>query len=230
MATAYAPLQTLDMSRAPALQPGYLVYSAKLDQEKLKCYWCSRCECCASDELSRRTVLDVYSNGLMTNVPVPCCCFCSFDNARFMYFDKFPLGTPMKVGCCTPCPFWCPHCFECCGETIGFYKSCGCPTFAFHWAYLCAGYGLCCCCALDVFVGLAPGQADIVTAQIAAAKAQFHAAGNQSPPRVVVMQGPPQPPMMMMQQQAQYSPQSQEYQQPPQQQMYVAPAPSPCQA
>jgi hypothetical protein len=158
------------------MQPGYLVYTAKMDESGLACFWRSRCAFCGAEELSKRTFIDVYSNGVLISTPQACmCCVC--DNARFTYFDKWSLGEATKVGCCQPCPWWCPHCFDLCGETMGFKKSCGCPSNILHYAYSC-----CCCCTVDVLVGLDRGQGDVLSGQINAAKARFHAAGNRSPP------------------------------------------------
>jgi len=220
----YQPLMSVqeggrgvDPGRTKACLPGYLVHSAQMNEDKLICYMRACCFCCSAEDVARRTFVDVYSNGVLVNVPKACCCCIWSDDAKFIYFDQFRLGEPIDVGCCSPCPYPCPHACGCCGETLGFKKCCGCPTGVGHWSctgglllapFLCV-FALC-ICPLDVIAGFEDGQAAILVDQIKRARARFEAAGNQNPPMAVAppMMGGPmggqpmmggQPPMMQKQ-------------------------------
>ena len=193
----YQPLMSVqeggrgvDPGRDKACLPGYLVHSAQMNEENLICYMRACCFCVSAEEVARRTFVDVYSNGVLLNVPKACCCCIWSDDAKFVYYDHFRLGEATDVGVCNPCPYCCPHACGCCGETLGFKKSCGCPTGAGHWACV-----MCLCvCPVDVLAGLETGQGAILADQIKRARARFEAAGNQNPPMAMA------PPQMMMQQ------------------------------
>ena len=180
----------IDEGRDPAVRPGYLVYSAKINESALACFLRCRCGCGAAGTISKRTFIDVYSNGVLVNMPSSALCCCWSDNARFVYFDKWGLGTPQEVGVCNPAPYCCPHCCNLCGDTIGFKRAVGCPLNIGHWAYVCG-----CCCPLDVFVGLEKGEGLILAGKINEAKEKFIANGNKSPPypRSGLMMGEPEP-------------------------------------
>jgi hypothetical protein len=176
----------LDPGRTKACLPGYLVHSAQMNEESLICYMRACCFCISAEDVARRTFVDVYSNGILVNVPKACCCCIWSDDAKFVFYDRFKVGDATTVGCCSPCPHCCPHACGCCGETLGFKKCIGCPSGIGHWA---SSFG--CCCVIDVIAGLEQGQAPILADQIQKARARFEAAGNQSPPMMVMAPPPP---------------------------------------
>jgi len=155
-----------DIGRHPTLIPGRLVYSARMDRDKLACFY-RTCLYCATEAVTKRSILDVYSNGIMMNLPIGCCCCCWQDRGSFFWFDNnVVFGEPEVAECfANPrfilaglfgCPFyWCPHCCGICGESILFTRSCGCPNGIGHVN----GLGPCCCCPIDVVYGLAQGEA-----------------------------------------------------------------------
>ena len=115
-----------EMTRRHAMvTPGHLVHSVQMDQEKLECFhrWgCCMCIGDAAKTLASRTIIDVYTNGMMTNAPmgVPntCCIWC--DRPSFMMWDDKRIGAMGVAGCCTPilanCP--CPHGCGICGDVF----------------------------------------------------------------------------------------------------------------
>ena len=180
---------TSDAGRDPRVQPGHLVYSAQLDRNKLKCYYrCCELNCCPEVQATR-TFLDVYQHGVMVNIPSSKCgCCCTKDEASMLFWSDQVFTRPaVKGGCCTPCPYLCPHACNCCGETLVMESSCGCPRMKFHWAAV-----MCGCCPIDVFTGLPPGEADNITAAINMAKANATSLGTARVPAF-----PPAQPMMM---------------------------------
>jgi hypothetical protein len=154
---------------------GRLAGSANLDYDKLKCYYrCCFLDCCISEDTINRTYVDVYENRIEFNVPRSCICgCCPWDAAQTMYFDRMSHDLTAG-GCCTPCPYFCPHNCNYCGETLIFKKGCGCPTGFGHWGEGCFPF---CCCAIDVIAGLQPGEAqrlNVIIQQQRAAGLQRH--------------------------------------------------------
>jgi len=168
-----------DPGRNRMVQPGTLLYSAKMDRSSLKCYYCLQCYWC-SEGLLARTVLDVYTQGILVNVPSGKMCCCSRDNGQFVFYDDPMFGRlPTKAGCCEPFPFWCPHGCGCCGEALAL-KSSGCtsPRWVGHWwcaIALCIPFCTVGCCAADIFAGLADGEADLVASVLQTAMAAARA-------------------------------------------------------
>ena len=158
--------------RTPMTAPGHLVYSAKMDQEKLECFygWCCMM-CCAKQTMGRRTVVDIYTNGMQTNVPIGVCCCCWTDNTRYMYWDDYKVKVGLSIGaagCCRPYPFCCPHACGCCGDVLYFFRCCpcgmaaSCPLGLGHTS-LCGGWYCCfALCVTDLICGLKPAEAPIV--------------------------------------------------------------------
>lgn len=151
--TTYA--YVLDPLRAPTCQPGRLVYCSKIDHEKLACFY--KCCCfCSTEQVVKRTFVDVYTNGVLMNTPAGCCCCCWADRATMWYYDNPRVfGQPIVGGCCDPFPYFCPHCFGCCGDTLIFKRGCGCPNYLGH----CQGVVCGCCCPIDIIFGLREGEA-----------------------------------------------------------------------
>ena len=157
-----------DPTRNRNVEPGVLLYSAKMNRDSLKCYYCLNLYWCSGNLLSR-TILDVYSQGVLMNVPAGKFCCCSEDDGRFIFYDDEPFSNPpVKAGCCDPFPFFCPHFCGCCGEVVAL-RSGGCtaPRGVGHWYCSCMIYLVFCkfgCCSSDMFAGLADGEADRVVA------------------------------------------------------------------
>ena len=159
-----------DPARNRNLDPGVLLYSAKMNRDSLKFYYFMRLYWC-SGPLLERTMLDVYSQGILMNVPEGRFCCCSEDAGRFIFYDDEPFSNPpIKAGCCDPSPFLCPHCFGFCGEVVALRSGgCAAPREVGHW--YCSfminlilykfGYR-----SSDMFAGLADGEADRVVAVI----------------------------------------------------------------
>eukprot|EP01060_Flectonema_neradi_P019289 TRINITY_DN2634_c0_g1_i6.p1 TRINITY_DN2634_c0_g1~~TRINITY_DN2634_c0_g1_i6.p1 ORF type:complete len:194 (+),score=33.37 TRINITY_DN2634_c0_g1_i6:64-645(+) len=148
--------------RETMCKPGSLVYCAKMDQEKLEKLYCCQFLCPVKKVMASRTFVDVYTNGLLTNVPAGCACCFWLDKTNFLLWDDKRIGSLGKAGCCKPFPWLCPHCCGCCGEALYMNKAFGCclqgcPTFAGHCSMViyCIVCGL---CATDVILGLKEGE------------------------------------------------------------------------
>lgn len=149
-----------DTTRHVSCHPGRLLYSAKLDRDVLSCYYRALLFC-YPEELVNRTYLDVYSNGVLANVPKGCCCCLSTDDGRFVHYDHSMFTSPpVAGGCCNPAPHPCMHCFNLCGETLVFRSGMfgmpiGCPVGLFHGWEMCWIF-----CPVDVLCGLKAGEGD----------------------------------------------------------------------
>jgi len=167
----------MDFPRHPMTMPGRLLYSALQDQSKTEgvyCWW--SCMACVKGQMARRTYLDIYSNGVHTNVPRGFLCCCWYDDPHFLHWDDARLtgSTFGKAGCCKPCPWCFAGGCGCCGEVVYMHQCFSCCTKA---CPTCAGNHECCIpcgmCALSkcqVFCGLQPGEAEKVAEQMKAAK------------------------------------------------------------
>lgn len=165
-----------DANRAPACQPGQLVYCAKTDQEKLACFYKACCYC-STEDVVKRTFVDVYTNAVYMNTPVGCCCCCWTDRGQIHFFDNNRVfGEPIVGGCCSPFPYFCPHCFGCCGDTLVFKRGCGCPNGLGH----CQGAMCGCICPIDIIFGLQEGEAANLQQQINGAVQRFRASGGKA--------------------------------------------------
>ena len=173
------PSYTPDLERHPAVQPGQLLYSAKIDRGSLKCFYrCCQLNCCPSTQAAR-TFMDVYEEGVLVNIPCALCgCCCARDfGAMLFWADPMFTSEAQKGGCCSPCPYPCPHACNCCGETL-ILKSgcCGLPTRTLHWS---------CCflvfCPIDVFAGLQTGEASRLAHEINEAKKRSFTGGPRIP-------------------------------------------------
>ena len=183
------PTYTPDMERHPAVQPGQLLYSAKLDRGSLKCYYrCCQCNCCPSTQAAR-TFMDVYEEGVLVNIPTALCgCICARDHGTMLFWaDPMFTSDATKGGCCTPFPYCCPHACNCCGETV-ILKSgcCGCPSYGLHWPCV-----ACCFCPVDVFAGLKAGEAEAVAHHINEAKKKSFTGGPPIPSGAPMVAAPP---------------------------------------
>ena len=156
--------------REPMCKPGQLVYCAKMDQDSLEKIYCCMFLCPVQKVLANRTFVDVYTNGLLTNVPGGCCLCFWLDRTNFLLWDDKRIGTLGKAGFCKPFPWCCPHACGCCGDALYFNKPFGCclnglPTFTGHCA--CVAFLCCCsCCITDIILGLKDGEANKLTEQI----------------------------------------------------------------
>lgn len=170
-----------DRERDPRLQPGKLIYSAKFDRDRLKCFYKCQCICLNNDVLVKRTFLDVYEEGVLFNAPCAVCCgLCWSDRANFAFWGtKFLKGEPKKAGVCSPFPYCCPHCFNCCGETVAFplgtFKIC-IPEVDGHW---CCMIPLCCIILFPavMITGLRDGEGDSLQTRLNGASAAAKARG-----------------------------------------------------
>ena len=148
-----------DPRRHKACLPGKLVYSAKMDDQKLICYYRCCWACLPPPDAFARTFLDVYTNAVTVNTPFVCCCCCATDNSRVVFFDQTAFTQPAhKAEFCKPFPYCCAHGFGMCGEVLAFNgPTVGCPSAFFGHAY---GVCLYCLFPANFFCGLAEGQAD----------------------------------------------------------------------
>jgi len=163
------------LRRPRMLQPGRLLYQPSLNQKKLKCLYGCMGGCCACEKAASRTVFDIYTNGILTNTPVVCCCCMTFDRSQFLFWDNPNLGTHGVAGCCKPFPCFCPHCCGLCGEVYYFFRifAC-CPnncTTGFGHTGFCAFMCCCSCCILDQFCGLSEGEGEKITQVVSDAMA-----------------------------------------------------------
>ena len=156
--------------REAMCKPGALVYCAKMDQASLEKLYCCQFLCPVKKIMASRTFVDVYTNGLLTNVPQGFCCCFWLDKSNFLLWDDKRIGSMGKAGVCKPFPWLCPHACGCCGEALYLYKpfGCclqGCPTCAGHCSLF---VWLCCCglCVTDVIVGLQEGEGENLEAHI----------------------------------------------------------------
>eukprot|EP01060_Flectonema_neradi_P040848 TRINITY_DN9455_c0_g1_i1.p1 TRINITY_DN9455_c0_g1~~TRINITY_DN9455_c0_g1_i1.p1 ORF type:complete len:196 (+),score=36.59 TRINITY_DN9455_c0_g1_i1:61-648(+) len=155
-------------------KPGGLVYSAKMDQDALEKMYCCMFLCPIKKTLASRTYVDVYTNGLQTNIPVGCCCCCWLDCAKFLMWDDKRMGKMGKAGCCSPFPWLCPHACGCCGEAVYIHKSFALclgalPTLMGH-CYACCGCFPIGCCVTDVICGLRDGEAEKIAEHVEKAR------------------------------------------------------------
>ncbi len=198
-----AMIWRLDERRANYVQPGALVYSAKMDQEKLKCLACCPlggqvpnssqltriCCCvppaitamCACDDYASRTFLDVFDNRVEVGVADPCFC-CNTSHVQSAdYRSVWFQGLPVQGKCCQPAPCPCVHCFGCCGEVLVLRsQSCHCDCCCCCSLGKVPGHATTCnrfCCWLicpcSLIFGLAPGEADKVAMLIRAQRDSF---------------------------------------------------------
>lgn len=162
-----------DVRRHPSLNPGSLLYSAQIDDESIHCFYCSHFQCLANRELAAaRTFLDVYSNAVVMNTPRKICFgFFQCDNTSISFYDQAMFRfNPVKGGCCTPSPYLCTHCCNCCGETLVFRGgNCGFPRFNGH----CSPAIFFCFCPLDIFIGLRKGESEKVIGVVHSALQTF---------------------------------------------------------
>lgn len=157
------------MRRHPMTRPGHLLYTAKVEQEKLECFykWCC-CMCVSGAEMATRSYVDIYTNGVQTNAPCGtlCCIWC--DNSSMVYWDDTRFTSWGAAGCCKPCSCWfCPHCFNICGEVFYLYKGCVCgccPSAApVGHCNFCGMWGCCCgCCLTSLLCGLKEGEGAVI--------------------------------------------------------------------
>jgi len=163
--------------RVPMTNAGQLVYQARIDQQKLECLYCMlQCAICNKEAVARRSFIDVYTNGVMTNTPTVTGCCMQMDRTNFMFFDDPRMGSSGKAGCCTPAPHPCPHCCECCGEVFYFNRCFGCclpdcMPIGMGNSSMCLFLGCCSCGITDLFCGLAPGEAEKLNSVIVNARA-----------------------------------------------------------
>jgi hypothetical protein len=171
-ATDFAP----DPRRHKACLPGKLVYSAKVNDDAIKCYYRACCQCLPPPDAFARTFIDVYTNAVAVNTPLVCCCCCATDNSRILYFDQSPYARPtQRGGCCSPFPWCCAHGFGLCGESLAFSGNVvGCPAFCFGHAF---GAFLYCLFPANFLCGLAEGEAEKTAEIINKEVEKYRAAG-----------------------------------------------------
>ena len=165
-----------DPRRHKACLPGKHVHSAKIDDEKVKCFYRGLCQCLPPPDAFTRTYVDVYTNAVALNTPFVCCCCCAADNTRIVYFDQSPFAKPpVKANICMPIPCPCPHCFNLCGDVVAFQgPTVGCPAPCFGHAF-----GACCYCFFptNCVCGLKEGEADKLVAVVTAELEKYKTRG-----------------------------------------------------
>jgi hypothetical protein len=176
-----------DPGRNNKCWPQQPIAAARFDREKIKCFYRCMCFCFNLEDLASRTYLDVYSNGILVNVPTACCCCCVKDSARFIFYDGKLFGRePSAAGCCNPFPYPCPNCFNVCGNVLAFRPgSCvGCPDGGMH-----GGAAICLACIpvcpYDALCGLVEGEATRLSAIIMQQKTAFDISGKVVPKPIV---------------------------------------------
>lgn len=130
------PLFIVDTQRKATQQPGVLVYSAKFNSLKLQCLYCLlTCPfCCTTcnntDEMSRLTHLDVYTNYVSFASPDGCWHLCDAccghtTVAVSRYFDHHTFNRAVTSdGLCYGRAYLCCACQGSFGEQITFMNGC----------------------------------------------------------------------------------------------------------
>jgi len=148
-----------DPRRHKACYPGKLVYSAKVDDEKIVCFYRWLCQCLPPAAATTRTFVDIYTNAVVINAPSVACCCCAQDNSRILFFDQSPYAKPaQKTGCCDPLPYCCAQGVAGqCGEVVALPgPTVGCPSIGFGHLF---GMVFCCLLPVNFICGLKEGEA-----------------------------------------------------------------------
>lgn len=175
-----APTYIKDGRRLNVCSPGQLLYSARMDSDKILClYRWMWCQCCAPADALGRTFVDVYNNSVVAGTPNVFCCCCVAERTVVAYYDSRIFSNPTTTAsCCTPFPFPCLHWFGCCGDVLAFRgATCGYADCFFGHAMVGLPFPWGCCCPANLVYGLTEGEGTIVAHIINTQVSKYRSSG-----------------------------------------------------